>query len=152
MFQCCCGSAEPNPDAIDNVLSAEVNQNEKPPEMKDEATPPAPLKRDPKHIISIVFKTQPLGLNFTSCSDGTSAYVTKAVAELNEAIADSKLPLDSKVLTVNGADVELFEFDDIIKIIMDGLKTLPLEFTFCHPDGLSQNEVPDPSSTKGDGE
>jgi len=164
MFQICCSACpedEPVPVEMEDVMTSgspikdmkgseeagnpdgKIEAGE--PEMKVEATPSMPIKRDPKHIISIVFKTQPLGINFTSSVDGTSAYVTKVVEESNEAIKDSKLPLDSKVLTINGTDVELSEFDDIIKLLVNGLNTLPLELTFCHPDGLDQNEVPDRS-------
>jgi len=117
------------------------------PEMKDVAITLTPIERDPKHIFSIVFKTQPLGLTFTSCEDGSSAYVTKVNEKNNNMAGEgSKLSLNSKLLTVKGTDVERLEFQDIINLIMVGLRTMPLELTFCHPDGLNQNEIPDQQS------
>jgi len=116
------------------------------PEMKDESTSSTTLiKRDPKHIFSVVFQTKPLGLILTPCKTCSSAYVTGVDGKMNTAVKGNKLPLYSKLLTVRGTDVELLEFKDILDLLQDNLRSMPLELTFCHPDGLDECEIPAPS-------
>jgi len=104
-----------------------------------------PIVRDSKHVFSIIFKKKPLGIVLTSAIDGTSAYVTEVDGKKNKAVKNYKLPLNSKLLKLNGKDVELDQIDDITEAIVESMKSMPLELTFCHPDGVNDNEFPDPN-------
>jgi len=115
------------------------------PELKED--PPQkqlPIARDSKHVFSIKFKKKPLGIVLTSATDGTSAYVTEVNRKKNKAVKNYNLPLNSKLLKLNGKDVELDQIDDITEVIVESMNNMPLELTFCHPDGLNENEIPDP--------
>jgi len=117
-------------------------------EVKEETPPlPVPIERDPKHVFTIKFKNKPLGIVLTSDAGGRSAYVTQVNGKKNKAVKKNRLPLKSKLLKLNGKDVELDQIDDITAVIVESMKNFPLELTFCHPDGLNENEVPDPSPT-----
>jgi len=106
-----------------------------------------PIIRDPKHVFSIKFKKKPLGIVLTSANDGTSGYVTEVNGKKNKAVKNDKLPLNSKLLKLNGKDIELHQIDDITEVMVESMNSMPLELTFCHPDGLTANEVPDPNPT-----
>jgi len=115
------------------------------PEVKEE-TPPlrTPIERDPTYLLTLKFENTPLGMVLTSAPNGQSAYVTEVKEEKNDAYKNDKLPLKSKLLKVNGKDIELDSIDDITHAIIEGIRSLPLELTFCHPDGLNEDEEPDP--------
>jgi len=100
-------------------------------------------KRHPKYIFQITFNSERLGITISSGTYCHSAYVTKVDGSRNKAVQE--MPLNSKLLKCNGVDVESDNIDDIEKAIMAGKKNLPLTLTFCHPDGLFENEYPDPN-------
>jgi len=114
-------------------------------EMKKEVRFLTPIERDLKYVFSIKFKTKPLGMIVTASEDGTCAYVTHVDGKINKAVDNNKLPLNSKLLKVNDKEVELDSFEAITSLTIDCLWTLPLVLTFCHPDGLTVKERPDPS-------
>jgi len=101
-------------------------------------------ERDPRHIFDIIFKKKPLGIIFTSAENGKCAYVTQLKGKKNKAIRKGKLPVNSKLLKVNGETIELEYMDKITRLIVKELEKLPLTLTFCHPDGLRPDEKPDP--------
>jgi len=100
-------------------------------------------KRHPKYIFSITFTNKRLGITISSSTYCHSAYVTKVDGSRNKAVQE--MPLNSKLLKCNGVDVESDNIDDIEKAIKAGKKNLPLTLTFCHPDGLLEDEYPDPN-------
>jgi len=110
--------------------------------------PEEPVERDPQHIFTIKFKKKPLGIALTSSIKGYCAYVSDVNGKKNRAVKKNKLPLKSKLLKVNGKDIEMNKLDDITKEIVEGLKKLPMELTFCHPDGLGEEETADPNQTE----
>jgi len=115
-----------------------------PEEVKEEIPSQAELvERDPKHIFTVKFKKKPLGIILTSARDGACAYVTDVDGK-NKAVRKNNLPIGSKLLKVNEADVEMEQINDVTDLILDGLKNLPMSLTFCHPDGLNDDEIPDP--------
>lgn len=136
-------------------------QREQPPapvvDIRAEATPvPAPppepvpkarAPRNPKHVFKIKFKNpKPLGMAITSESNGLCAYVTKTDPKQNKTIKKKKLPLKSKLLKVNGVNVENEKINQITELIRAEMNSsTPLVLTFCHPDGLEPDEYPDPS-------
>jgi len=99
--------------------------------------------RHKKHIFPITFTSKRLGITISSGTSCHSAYVTKVDGSRN--IAGEEMPLNSKLLKCNGVDVEFDNIDDIEKAILAGKKNLPLTLTFCHPDGLLEEEYPDPN-------
>jgi len=103
-------------------------------------------ERHPKHIFSITYTSKPLGIVVSSSIDCTSAYVTTVDGSRNQAIQDNNLPLNSKLLKCNGVDVEADDIDDIEKTLIAGQENMPLTLTFCHPDGLFDDEYPDPNA------
>merc|ERR1719245_1552163 len=111
-------------------------------EPEPEFVPREPRQRDPKHIFTVKFKKRPLGVILTSAPDGTCAYVTKTYPKKNKAVKPKKLPIGSKLLSVNGDACEEDKIDDITDRIMP--LDPPIELTFCHPDGLEKDEYPDP--------
>jgi len=113
------------------------------PEMEEKIRSFTPIERDPKFIFSIKFETSPLGIVVASDEDGNCAYVTRVNGEKNKAIENNVLPLNSKLLKVNDKEVELYKFEDATGAIKECLETLPLVLTFCHPDGLKENERSD---------
>jgi len=94
-------------------------------------------ERDPKHVFKIKLKKRPLGITLTSASDCTAAYVTETSARL------TYLPVNSKLLKVNGWHVEMWKIDDITDLIVNA--GLPFTLTFCHPEGLYEDEFADPA-------
>lgn len=116
------------------------------PEMKKEALSLQPIERDPKYIFSIKFKKKPFGIVLTSAEDGNGAYVTEVDGKLNKAVKNNKLPLNSKLLKVNDKEMEFYIFDDITASIIGCMaRSDAVVITFCHPDGLNEDEFPDPS-------
>jgi len=99
--------------------------------------------REEKHIFTLTFRQPELGLVVNSDDDSNCAYVTVVDEDKNPMLKDVELPKHSKVLQVNGVDVEILTFPKIVDSIKEGKKHLPLTITFCHPDGLGENEVPD---------
>jgi len=138
---CACSSedwvVEPNLDA---VLVYEINV---PGVREGNRLSGNPGKRLPKHIFSITFTDIPLGFMLSSNFQRSSAYVIKVDGTKNEAVQDNKLPLNSKLLRCNGVDIESANIDDIEKTLVLGIENLPLILTFCHPDGLHEDEHPD---------
>jgi len=108
--------------------------------------PEEPAERDPQHIFTIKFKKKPLGIALTSSMKGFCAYVSEVNGKKNKAVKKNKLPLKSKLLKVNGKDIEMNKLDDITAAIVEGLIKLPMELTFCHPDGLGEEESAVPIS------
>lgn len=104
-------------------------------------------ERDPKYIFDIKLKKRPLGIVLTSSMNGTCAYVTKVRKKKNKSIRKGKLPKNSKLLKVNGTNIEMDDINKITELILKDLKRLPLTLTFCHPDGLRDDEIPDPNPT-----
>jgi len=102
-------------------------------------------ERDQKYIFDIELKKLPLGIVITSAKDGTSAYVTKVHKKKNKSLRKGKLPLNSKLLKVNGTNIEKDGINKIIDSILKEVKHLPLTLTFCHPDGLRDYEIADPN-------
>jgi len=130
------------------VISDEPEEEsfEKPEEVKEEApSPPKSVQRDPGYIFTIQFKMAPLGFALTSARDGSCGYITEVYGEKNEAVKNNKLPLGSKLLKVNQTDVEWKSIDDITESIIEGIENLPVIMTFCNPDGLNNEEIPDPT-------
>jgi len=109
-----------------------------------EPSPGEVLPRDVKHIFDITFEKTPLGIVLTSSLDGSCAYVTNINEQKNEALNNGKLPKNSKLLRVNDEDVEFEKIYTILNVVTRDVKTLPLKLTFCHPDGLGDDEIPDP--------
>jgi hypothetical protein len=129
-----CG--ETNPGAVDSV---EVLQDLKGQPSEESST--KERKRDERYIFDITFNTRPLGIVVKSSSNGTCAYVTDRNVEENRAVEN--LPIKSKVLRVNGVDVEMLHINEITAIVSNESK-MPLKISFCHPDGLSKSEASDP--------
>jgi len=120
------------------------------PGTKDE-TPksPYPSERNPKYLIHLTFWKKPLGVVLTSDIEGNCAYVTEVDEEVNNE-ARSELPVSSKLVRVNGKNVESVTMDDIKEMIFESLETFPLSLTFCHPDGLGIDErAGEPSDNEG---
>jgi len=156
MIGCCCVSPEARLESVsvmnvtgqlesrlnDGLRTSEFDkafQSSCELEMKEEVH----IQRDPKYIFSITFETKPLGMDITSSEYGTCAYVTNVDEKKNKALENTKLPLNSKVIRVNGKGVEHDKFEDTLYLIKDCLGNLPLILTFCHPDGLNVDERPD---------
>jgi len=110
---------------------------------EEESTPPA-AQRKSKHIFEIVFLKKPLGVVLTSGCDGRCAYVTLANGTKNKAVKRNRLPVKSKLLLVNRRNVEMATIDKITRLILENLDNMPLKLTFCHPDGLNDDEIADP--------
>jgi len=136
----CCTSREPRSTAeVTNPLAPGVHHTKggaEPVEMK-------PRVRDQKHIFEITFSRIPLGVILTSSIDGTSTYVTGTDGN-NDEVTDKNLPKDSKVLKVNDVDVELQTLEETSELLNKVMKELPFTMTFCHPDGLDEDERQDP--------
>jgi len=113
-------------------------------ESPEEEAAQKPLYREPKHIFSMTFKKKPLGLELTSDVAGRCAYVTELDRKVSKDIRKN-LPLNSKLLMVNGVDVELEHIDYITEMIVKNSKILPMKLTFCRPSGLIDDEVADPN-------
>lgn len=105
------------------------------------------IGRDSKYIFSITFKKKPLGISLTSATDGTSGYVTAVNGKKNKGVQKNTLPLNSKLLKVNGNYVEWDSIDDIMCKIIKA-ENFPIELTFCHPEGLEKHEFPEPNPTE----
>jgi len=101
--------------------------------------------RDPKHIFDIIFTQRPLGVHLTTDSKGKCAYVTETSAVKNKVVDKNKLPKFSKLIRVNNINVEYEDFDIILMLVFNKMKDLPMTLTFCHPDGLDEDERPDPN-------
>jgi len=93
-------------------------------------------ERDPKHMFMIILRQRPFGFVLTPAIGGTQAYVTK------KAIRWANLPLNSKLLKVNERVVEMLPINDINSLVDNTV--LPLNLTFCEPDGLQKDEFADP--------
>jgi len=100
--------------------------------------------RDPKHVFDITFTTAPLGVKFTSSRSGKCIYVTDTDGEVNKAVKDDKLPKDAKLLRVNNIDVESQTINETVKLIRKLINSQPVTMSFCHPDGLDEDECQDP--------
>ena len=105
------------------------------------------IERDAKYIIDIKFTKPKLGIVLTSARDGSCAYVTK-LDRKNKPLATGKLPENSKLLKVNGDYVEMLRIEEITKKIFKAVRTLPMTLTFCHPNALNSQEVPDTKPKK----
>jgi len=136
----CCTSREPRSTAeVTNPLAPGVHHTKggaEPLEMK-------PRVRDQKHIFEITFSRIPLGVIFTSSNDGRSTYVTGTDGN-NDEVTDKNLPKNSKLLKVNDVDVELQTLEETTELLNKLMKELPITMTFCHPDGLEEDERQDP--------
>jgi len=99
--------------------------------------------REEKHIFKIAFTQPKLGIVLCSDINSNCAYVTIVDEEKNPMFKDVELPKYSKVLRVNGVDVEMSKFRRIVNCIKEGKEHLPVTITFCHPDGLGEDEVPE---------
>jgi len=106
------------------------------------SVPKAP-EREEKHILNIIFKQPQLGIVVNSGIDGYCAYVTAFDKEKNPMLKEVDLPKFSKVLLVNGVDVEMWPLQKMVDSIIKFKENPPLTITFCHPHGLGENEVPD---------
>jgi len=143
---------EEQPGAVEEDLEQEGEVSNEPEvqeqtPLPEEPLPEEPAERDPQHIFTITFKKKPLGISLTSSIKGFCAYVSEVNGKKNKAVKKNKLPLKSKLLKVNGKDVEMDKLDDIVAAMNEGLKKLPMELTFCHPDGLVAEETADPNPT-----
>lgn len=147
-----------SPETGDKELfRAEVSSNgekreETPFEEEDKAetaTNWASSVRDPKYIFQIHFKTKPLGIMLTSDQYGSGAFVTQVEPRKNKALKKNKLPINSKLLKLRDTEVEMQSIETIKDLIIKNMEKLPLDLTFCHPDGLREDEIPD-SSPKSD--
>jgi len=123
--------------ACDQVYSIEEVSN-----TNSEDSSTTYCKRD-DYVFDITFQKRPLGIILTSAFDGSCAYVTD-INRQNEAVKNHKLPLYSKLLKVNGNDVELWNIVTITDVIVELAEDPPLTLTFCHPEGLRYDEIPDP--------
>jgi len=146
---------EPTPPMRDQKLTGSLKAGETfpvkegkdgTPECSDENSrePCKPRVRDPKHVFDITFTKSPLGVKFTSSRSGRCVYVTETDGKVNQAVNDSKLPKDSKLLKINNIDVESQAINDTVSLIRKEIKILPMTMTFCHPDGLDEDECQDP--------
>jgi len=133
-------------DPVDWELEDSENSVEQVPDLTKEEGDAAVTKapeREEKYIFDITFKQPHLGIVVNSGVDGYSAYVTDADTERNPMLKDVDLPKHSKVLKVNGDDVEMWTLQKMVDSIIKIKENPPLTITFCHPDGLGENEVPD---------
>jgi len=105
------------------------------------------LKRRKDDLISLVFKSKPLGIALTSAKDGTQAYVTETEPNTNPVVRVRRLKY-SKLLKVNNKDVEDYPINDIKEAIVEATKKLPMVLTFCVRNGLMRWEVPDQRKTQ----
>jgi len=105
------------------------------------------LKRRKEDLISLVFKSKPLGIALTSAHDGTQAYVTETEPDTNPVVKVRRLKY-SKLLKVNDKDVEDDPINDIKEAIVEATKKLPMVLTFCVRNGLMRWEVPDQRKTQ----
>jgi len=112
-------------------------------EVQGEASPIKGPVRDEEYVFDIIFTNRPLGIVVNCGKDAVCAYVTVANQLKNPDLKDGKLPMFSKVLRVNGIEVEMLELDKIVEIMSRESKKPALTITFCHPDGLGPDEVPD---------
>jgi len=121
-------------------------EKDRKPECSDENSqePRKTRVRDPKHVFDITFTKSPLGVKFTSSRSGKCVYVTETDGKVNQAVNDSKLPKDSKLLKINNIDVESQAINDTVILIRKEIQNLPMTMTFCHPDGLEEHERQDP--------
>merc|ERR1719320_87389 len=110
---------------------------------KNGQPPIKPRVRDLKHIFEITFSKIPLGVIFTSSFYGTCAYVTGTDGE-NDEVTDDNLPKDSKLLKINDCDVEWQTLDKTAQLLNKLMDDLPITMTFCHPNGLDEDERQDP--------
>jgi len=144
---------EEQPGAVEEDLEQEGEVSHEPevsnePQVKEQTPlPEVSAERDPQHIFTIKFKKKPLGISLTSSIKGFCAYVSQVNGKKNKAVKKNKLPLKSKLLKVNGKDIEMDKLDNIIVAMVEGLKKLPMELTFRHPDGLGKGETADPNPT-----
>lgn len=90
--------------------------------------------RLPEHIYDVTFTQLPLGVVLTSDRHGRCAYVTGLSGPKN----------NSKLIEINGVCVELATIKTITEFIVKEARYLPITLTFCHPDGLKDDECPDP--------
>jgi len=111
----------------------------------EKEVPVVTRQRDPKHIFTLTLKKRPLGIVLTSDPDGYAAYVTSTNGNKNKVVGGDNLPVNSKLLKVNSIHVEDEAIICITDTIRDNLRRLPLDLTFCHPEGLDEDERPDPN-------
>jgi len=130
----------PEPEEVLDQSSGEPEEK-----TEDKKVPPVVRERDPKHVFTVTLKKRPLGIVLTSEPDGSAAYVTATNGKKSKPVKGKKLPLNSKLLKVNGVHVENEQITSITDIIRQGAKNLPLDLTFCHPDGLDEEEHADPN-------
>merc|ERR1711920_740577 len=102
-----------------------------------------PHERDSKDIFEITFTKIPLGVIFTSSINGTCTYVTGTNGK-NDEVTEKDIPKDSKLLKINDVDVEWLTLDKTTVLLREFMKDLPITMTFCHPDGLDEDEKQDP--------
>jgi len=131
------------PGEIDSL--EEASRDQEPPQLIAEEEDLKLPERDPKYIFDIKLKKQPLGIVLTSSKNGKCAYVTKVYKKKNKAVRKGKLPQNSKLLKVNDANIEMDDINTITELILKEVKQLPLTLTFCHPDGLCDDEIADPN-------
>jgi len=132
---------------LDFMSGTSGTRKEFSPEGVPEDEPPV-AQRKSEHIFEIVFLKKPLGVVLTSGRDGRCAYVTRANGTKNKAVKRNKLPVKSKLLLVNRRHVEMATIDKITRLILENLDNMPLKLTFCHPDGLNDDELADPDPQK----
>jgi len=95
-------------------------------------------ERDTNRLFMIILRTRPSGFFLTPGIGGSAAYVTK------KAVRWDNIPLNSKLLKVNDRDVEKFLIHDILDLINNA--PLPVNLTFCEPEGLYKDEFADPDA------
>jgi len=105
--------------------------------------PPPKRERDKKYLFDVKFKKRPLGIVLTSARNGRCAYVTQTSPKKQKKA--KKIPIKSKLLKVNDADIENEKIDAITQRILRDMRNPPLVLSFCKPEGLGEDEFPDPN-------
>jgi hypothetical protein len=148
----CCGStSEPdkllNPDTYRSAATfrSDGSLPEEWKQMLSSGDERAITIRHNHHLVTIEFEHLPLGLKLTSDVNGKDAYVTKIKESNNEDLTNSNLALKSKLLKVDGTNIEGEFIDHITATIQQKTENLPFTLTFCLPGGLDSDERPDPS-------
>jgi len=101
------------------------------------------MTNDIKHLrkmntYEVTFKRRPLDITVTSSVKAIGGYITQVSSSTS---ADTHIKPNSKVISVDGRDVENLDIDSIIGYI--ALAKVPLVLKLISPDGLMEDEFPD---------
>lgn len=101
--------------------------------------------RDEEFLYEIIFPSRPLQVTLTSSINNIDGYITAVDKLCPVENAEKAIVLNSKIIQVNGKQVEGYDVQIIANFLMQD--PLPVTLMLCKPDGLESHEVPDMEPT-----